>query len=48
LARATGGVTATLANGASLAAGGEFGGIGSVNHIWTWTVRGRLPSDRHC
>jgi hypothetical protein len=42
-ARLTGGVTATLAGGASLGAGGEFGGIGSVNHIWTWTVRGRLP-----
>jgi hypothetical protein len=42
-ARATGGVTATLPGGASLAAGGEFGGIGSANHIWTWTARGRLP-----
>jgi hypothetical protein len=42
-ARLTGGVTATLPGGASLGAGGEFGGIGSVNHIWTWTVRGRLP-----
>lgn len=42
-ARVTGGVTATLAGGASLGAGGELGGIGSVNHIWSWTVRGRLP-----
>jgi len=24
-------------------AGGELGGIGSANHISTWTVRGRLP-----
>src|SRR5262249_46378733 len=42
-ARVTGSVTATLAGGASLGAGGELGGIGSVNHIWSWTVRGRLP-----
>jgi hypothetical protein len=42
-ARATGGVTATFASGASLGAGGEFGGIGSATHIWTWTARGRLP-----
>jgi Autotransporter beta-domain len=42
-ARLTGGVTAMLPGGASLGAGGELGGIGSVNHIWTWTVRGRLP-----
>jgi hypothetical protein len=40
-ARLTGGVTATLPG--SLGAGGELGGIGSANHIWTWTVRGRLP-----
>jgi hypothetical protein len=42
-ARATGGVTASFAGGASLGAGGEFGGIGSANHIWTWTARGRIP-----
>jgi nitrogen fixation protein FixH len=42
-ARLTSGVTATLPGGASLGAGGELGGIGSANHIWTWTVRGRLP-----
>ena len=42
-ARATGGVSATLPGGASLGAGGEFGGIGSVNHIWTWTARGHIP-----
>jgi hypothetical protein len=42
-ARATGGVTASFAGGATLGAGGEFGGIGSANHIWTWTARGRIP-----
>jgi hypothetical protein len=42
-ARATGGVTATFPGGASLGAGGEFGGVGSVNHIWTWTARGHIP-----
>lgn len=42
-ARLTGGVAATLPSGASLGAGGEFGGIGSANHIWTWTGRGRIP-----
>ena len=42
-ARATGGVTASFAGGASLGAGGEFGGLGSANHIWTWTARGRIP-----
>jgi hypothetical protein len=42
-ARATGGVTASFAGGATLGAGGEFGGIGSANHICTWTARGRVP-----
>jgi Autotransporter beta-domain len=42
-ARMTGGIEATFAGGASLGAGGEFGGIGSDNHIWTWTARGRIP-----
>jgi Autotransporter beta-domain/Bacterial Ig-like domain (group 3) len=42
-ARLAGGVAATLPSGASLGAGGEFGGIGSANHIWTWTARGRVP-----
>jgi hypothetical protein len=42
-ARMTGGIAATFAGGASLGAGGEFGGIGSDNHIWTWTARGRIP-----
>ena len=42
-ARATGGVAASFAGGASLLAGGEFGGIGSATHIWTWTARGQIP-----
>jgi hypothetical protein len=42
-ARITGGIGASLPNGAGLGLGGEFGGIGSANHIWTWTARGRLP-----
>jgi hypothetical protein len=42
-ARITGGIGATLPNGAGLGLGGEFGGLGSPNHIWTWTARGRLP-----
>ena len=42
-ARLTGGVAATLPGGASLGAGGEFGGIGGNTHIWTWTANGRIP-----
>jgi hypothetical protein len=42
-ARMTGGIAATFPGGASLDAGGEFGGIGSDDHIWTWTARGRIP-----
>ena len=42
-ARATGGLAASFAGGATLGAGGEFGGIGSATHIWTWTARGRIP-----
>jgi hypothetical protein len=42
-ARATGGVAATFGNGAMLSAGGEYGGIGSSDHIWTLRVRGMVP-----
>jgi hypothetical protein len=42
-ARATGGVAASFAGVGTLGAGGEFGGIGGANHIWTWTARGRIP-----
>jgi hypothetical protein len=31
----------TFGHGA-LSAGGEYGGIGSDNHIWTWRVRGSV------
>jgi hypothetical protein len=39
--RVTGGVAMTFGHGA-LSAGGEYGGIGSDNHIWTWRVRGSV------
>jgi hypothetical protein len=39
--RVTGGVAMTFGRGA-LSAGGEYGGIGSDNHIWTWRVRGSV------
>jgi hypothetical protein len=42
-ARVTGGFAASFAGGVTLGAGGEFGGIGSATHIWTWTARGRIP-----
>jgi hypothetical protein len=42
-ARTVGGVTATLPGGAQLALGGEYGGIGSSAHIWTWRARGGVP-----
>ncbi len=42
-ARVTGGVAATFAAGAQLAAGGEYGGIGGNTQIWTWRVRGMVP-----
>jgi outer membrane autotransporter protein len=42
-ARATGGVAATFLNGSQIAAGGEVSGLGDQTHIWTWTVRGRIP-----
>jgi hypothetical protein len=39
--RVTGGVAMTFGRGA-ISAGGEYGGIGSDNHIWTWRVRGSM------
>jgi outer membrane autotransporter protein len=42
-ARVTGGVAASFTGGAALGVGGEFGGVGSAGHIWTWTARGRIP-----
>jgi hypothetical protein len=42
-ARATAGVGMTFGRGALLSFGGEYGGIGSDTHIWTWRVRGSVP-----
>jgi hypothetical protein len=42
-ARVTTGVAASFVGGATLGVGGELGGLGSDNHIWTWTARGRIP-----
>ena len=39
--RVTGGVAMAFGRGA-LSAGGEYGGIGSDFHIWTWRVRGTV------
>jgi outer membrane autotransporter protein len=41
--RATGGVAAHLANGANIAVGAEFGGIGSSTQIWTFRGRASVP-----
>jgi hypothetical protein len=40
--RVTGGVAMAFGPGALVSAGGEYGGIGSDFHIWTWRVRGRV------
>jgi Autotransporter beta-domain len=39
--RVTGGVAMTFGRG-TVSAGGEYGGIGSDIHIWTWRVRGSV------
>jgi outer membrane autotransporter protein len=41
--RATWGLGTTFGHGATLSAGGEYGGIGSDFGIWTWRVRGSVP-----
>jgi hypothetical protein len=41
--RATWGLATTFGQGATLSAGGEYGGIGSDFGIWTWRVRGSVP-----
>lgn len=41
--RAIGGFAFTSASGASIALGGEYGGIGAPYKIWTGTVRGSVP-----
>ena len=42
-ARVTAGLAMTFAQSALLSLGGEYGGIGSDTHIWTWRVRGSVP-----
>ncbi|MBR0848152.1 IPT/TIG domain-containing protein [Bradyrhizobium diazoefficiens] len=42
-ARATGGVGARLAGGATVGFGAELGGIGGNTRIWTFTGRARVP-----
>jgi hypothetical protein len=42
-ARAVGGLTATLANGAQIAIGGERGGIGGNFALWTYRARASVP-----
>jgi hypothetical protein len=39
--RVTGGMAMTFGRG-TVSAGGEYGGIGSDFHIWTWRVRGSM------
>jgi hypothetical protein len=42
-ARATGGLAATSAGGATMAIGVEFGGIGGTTQLWTFRGRGSVP-----
>ena len=42
-ARATAGLAMTFSNSALLSLGGEYAGVGSDTHIWTWRVRGSVP-----
>lgn len=42
-ARATAGLAAKFVGGATVAVGGEFGGIGSDTRIWTFRARAALP-----
>jgi hypothetical protein len=42
-ARATAGLAARFAGGASIAVGGELGGIGSDTRIWTYRARAAVP-----
>ena len=42
-ARATAGLAMTFAQSALVSLGGEYAGIGSDTHIWTWQVRGSVP-----
>jgi Subtilase family/Bacterial Ig-like domain (group 3)/Autotransporter beta-domain/IPT/TIG domain len=42
-ARATAGLAMSFSNSAVVGFGGEYAGIGSDTHIWTWRVRGSVP-----
>jgi hypothetical protein len=42
-ARATGGLAMAFGGGSQVAVGGEYGGIGSNVHVWTYRVRGSVP-----
>jgi hypothetical protein len=42
-ARATAGIAARFASGATIAVGGELGGIGSDTRIWTYRARAAVP-----
>jgi hypothetical protein len=42
-ARATAGLAARFSSGATVALGGEYGGIGNDVHIWTYHVRAAVP-----
>ncbi|SIO39188.1 Putative Ig domain-containing protein [Bradyrhizobium erythrophlei] len=42
-ARATAGLAARFASGATIAVGGELGGIGSDTRIWTYRARAAVP-----
>jgi hypothetical protein len=41
--RATAGMALTFGRGGQLNFGGEYAGIGSDVHIWTWRIRGSVP-----
>jgi uncharacterized repeat protein (TIGR01451 family) len=41
--RSTAGLAARFANGATIAVGGELGGIGSETRIWTYRARAAVP-----
>ena len=42
-ARATAGLAAKFSNGAAIALGGDYGGIGNAVHVWTYHVRAAVP-----
>ncbi len=42
-ARVTGGLNATLAGGTMLGLGAEYGGLGGIARLWTFSARARVP-----